>query len=178
MEIVTDTSLLRKKCSDVTKDLNIEQTIKGMVILMLKRGGSGIAAPQIGISERMFIITIKKKFEIFINPKIIFYSEEKELGRESCLSIPNCSGYVIRSKKIKITYFNGTEYVEKEYEYPLSKRIQHEYDHLDGILYIDKLIGNRNEDNIFTKVNRKCNIFAKKQLLKEVDNIKIDISKI
>ena len=74
----------------------------------------------------------------FVNPEILEYSEDMETGMEACLSVPGMCGDVLRHKRIKVKYFNGIEEIVEEYEGMNARIIQHEYDHLIGVLYIDK----------------------------------------
>jgi peptide deformylase len=108
---------------------------------MIKNNGCGIAAPQVGINKRFFVAIINnKEIKIFINPKIIEYSKETNLDTEGCLSIPNMEGVIERYNWIKIKYFNGKKIVTELYTGLNARIIQHENDHLDGILYTDKMV--------------------------------------
>lgn len=106
--------------------------------------GVGIAAPQIGINRNAFWIQRFDKasapFEFFINPKIVWYSDIKLEGREGCLSIPDITGEVIRSLAVRITYYdlNGNFY-DEVLEGFTAVIAQHEYDHLLGKLFPDRL---------------------------------------
>lgn len=107
--------------------------------------GVGIAAPQVGISRRLVAVQrIDKEgepFEFYINPEIIARSEEKELGGEGCLSVPDMHGDVMRHTAIRIRYNREPDFavVEEDIEGFTAVIFQHEIDHLDGILYIDYL---------------------------------------
>ena len=116
--------------------------------------GAGLAAPQIGVSTQVFIARkflkdpnnseneIHEDFA-FINPKIISFSEQKEIDWEGCLSIPNTYGKVERSKKIKIKAQNEKgERIQMTASGLFARIIQHEMDHLNGILFTSKNIGN------------------------------------
>ncbi len=114
----------------------------------------GLAAPQVGISKRGFAIFVEDEegnnfSQIFVNPKLIAYSEEMTYieNGEACLSvIDEHKGIVPRQNYIKLKYFDldGVEYIE-EFEHFLSIAIQHEYDHLDGKLFYDRI----NSENPF-----------------------------
>lgn len=113
---------------------NMEETLKSLEI------GIGLAAPQVGKNLRIFIAkkSVSSK-TVFINPKIIFLSKKNQEFEEGCLSIPDLKGMVKRSIKIKIEAFNkqGRKF-RITGENLLARLIQHEIDHLDGILFIDK----------------------------------------
>jgi peptide deformylase len=108
---------------------------------MIQEDGIGIAAPQVGESIRLVIINQKDKPLIMINPRIITKSIRTEIAEEGCLSVPGVFGMVKRAKKIKATALDasGKQYVLKA-EGLLARVIQHEVDHLNGILFIDKMI--------------------------------------
>jgi peptide deformylase len=100
--------------------------------------GIGIAAPQIGISKRVVIIDLDGELYELINPEILM-KEGIETDSEGCLSVPGFTGEVERAKKIKISFLNRKgEKVELTVEDYLARAFQHEIDHLDGILFIDK----------------------------------------
>ena len=108
--------------------------------------GAGLAAPQIGINKRVCVVRKfygdnKYKDIVLINPTIIKYSKEKILSLEGCLSIKDTYGYVLRYKKIKISYtdLSGIKKTLKADGF-LSRVVQHELDHLEGILFIQKLV--------------------------------------
>lgn len=143
-------SILRCKCSPVRENQPIEDILKNMYETMYNAQGVGLAAPQVGLDLSIFIIDttpfcddennlipLKKEF---INPEIIDYSGKDESFNEGCLSIPGLREDVIRKDQIKIRYFdkNFNEHTEK-YEGINSRVIQHEYDHLMGVLFTDRV---------------------------------------
>ena len=112
--------------------------------------GVGIAAPQIGESKRIFILREgKKKYNVYINPEIVWASEELGTGKtrkgdtflEGCLSIPNLYGPVIRPLEVEVEYLDekGKKHRAKLSE-PFSRYVQHETDHLNGILFTDHIL--------------------------------------
>lgn len=109
-----------------------------MAETMYETKGVGIAAPQVGILRRMFVVDIGDGLIEFINPEITYRSEELQDGMEGCLSVPGKYGWVERPQKIKIKAFDrkGNPF-ELEAEDFMARAICHEYDHLDGRLYID-----------------------------------------
>lgn len=132
--------ILRKRCREVD-DVNdrIRMILDDMVETMKEADGVGLAAPQVGIMRRMFVAE-PQPGEIYylVNPEII-RTEGVQESQEGCLSVPGYSGLVERPEKIVI---KGLDRDGKpvEYEFEGFKAIVmcHEYDHLDGILYIDK----------------------------------------
>jgi peptide deformylase len=141
MNIVTNESELRNKCTPIAKETPqyMNSLINGMVKLMIESKGCGIAAPQVGVNKRLFIAVLdNERIELFVNPVILSHSEETEIDTEGCLSVPEKHGEVERYTTIKVKYFNGKEVKTEEYDGMNARIIQHEYDHLQGVLYIDK----------------------------------------
>jgi peptide deformylase len=132
--------ILREKAKEV-KEINdsILRLLDNMKETMYAANGVGLAAPQIGVSKRVIVVDIgdEELFEL-INPQIVF-SEGLETDTEGCLSVPGIVGEVARAKKIKIKGLNRQgKTVEIEAEDLLARAFQHEMDHLEGILFIDK----------------------------------------
>ena len=143
--------ILKKKTLSVDKNYkNLNLLISDMFDTMYAASGVGLAAPQIGLSIRLFIVDCSSFKEldskaanfkkIFINPRIIFEEGENELFEEGCLSIPNIRENVSRKNIIKIEYDDENFKKKNEtYDGILARVIQHEYDHLEGTLFIDRL---------------------------------------
>ena len=150
--------VLKKIAKEITSDYpNLNQLIDNMWETMYASDGVGLAAPQIGISIRMFIIdaspvvdeelmdekevkALSNFKKIFINPKII--SEDGNLWdfNEGCLSIPEVREDVLRKEEILITFFNENFECEKLKLNGLAARVvQHEYDHIEGVLFTEKI---------------------------------------
>ena len=132
--------VLRKKCKPVEAIGKREMIIlQDMADTMYKADGVGIAAPQVGILKRMFLVDIgdENGLMVFINPEILGVSGS-QCGGEGCLSLPGESHEVERPNYVKVKAFNekGEEFI-LEGEELLARAILHESDHLDGILYID-----------------------------------------
>lgn len=109
-------------------------TAKNMYTVMLAKGGAGLAAPQVNIGKAFFILKTDKNFEIFINPVIIEKSKNEKTDWEGCLSKPGFRITVRRPIWVIVRYFNGKETVEKKYKNMNSRVIQHEIDHLNGVV--------------------------------------------
>lgn len=128
-----------KKVDEVTKKTN--DLIDNLFDTMYEEDGVGLAAPQVGILKRIAVIDIREENQvILINPEII-EEEGKAIMEEGCLSIPGETGDVIRSQKIKVRSLNREgkeiEFVAEGFE---ARAIQHEMDHLNGILFVDKIV--------------------------------------
>jgi len=140
--VIYGEQILRTKCSDIDKDYpDLSDLIKNMTETMFASNGIGLAAPQIDLPIRLFIIgsnQIKIPVQVFINPEIINYSEETCDMVEGCLSIPGLNGAVTRPETITIRYKNvNFEDVTETYNGLYARVIQHEYDHIEGKLYVD-----------------------------------------
>ncbi|MEI6587728.1 MAG: peptide deformylase [Candidatus Moraniibacteriota bacterium] len=122
------------------KDPLIQELIFDMLETMKENNGMGLAATQIGKLLRLCVIKFERKTYILINPQIISKSWGKEISEEGCLSFPGQFIPVKRSKKVKVTALNksGKE-ICIEAEGLLARALQHEIDHLDGILYIERV---------------------------------------
>lgn len=132
-------STLRKKSFEVT-DINNKtiQLLDDMKQTLSEADGVGLAAPQVGVLRRIFIVSYEDYYFECINPVILFKSGE-QIGVEGCLSVKGKSGDVVRPEKIKIKFLdrNGNQQIVKAGGF-LARIFCHEYDHLDGIIYIDK----------------------------------------
>jgi peptide deformylase len=151
--------ILSKKSFPVqTIDSTIRQLVKDMAETMYAAPGVGLAAPQIGHSLRVAVIDITpadqpKNLQVLINPEIID-AEGQCTWEEGCLSVPDCSEEVKRKKKITVRYQNlEGETLEIVGEDLMAIALQHEIDHLDGILFIDRL--SRLKRNLLKKKLRK-----------------------
>jgi peptide deformylase len=133
--------ILRKKSREVSKvDDKIKVLLDDMLETMYKNEGVGLAAPQVGILKRAIIIDVEDgNVYKMINPKIISQSGE-QVGQEGCLSIPEIKGTVKRPNNVTVEYMdeNGEQRTLKA-EGVLARCICHETDHLDGILFVDKM---------------------------------------
>lgn len=132
------------KISKPVKEVNERtlQIIEDMFETMYETGGVGIAAPQVGILKRIVCMDVGDGNQyVMINPEIIELSGE-QTGMEGCLSVPGKRGQVTRANYAKVKAFNeNMEEIIIEGEGLLARCIQHECDHLDGILYVSKVEG-------------------------------------
>ena len=133
---------LRKKCREVTEITpRILTLLDDMVETMRDAGGVGLAAPQVGILRRIVVIEVNEGEVLeLINPKIIESSGEQN-GIEGCLSVPGRRATVARPEKVRVhAQDRRGRHIEVEGEALLARALCHELDHLDGILYVDKMI--------------------------------------
>lgn len=142
-------SVLKKEAEEIEQDYPfLQELIDNMFDTMYKAEGVGLAAPQIGKSIRLFIVDaspfaeeekeLKNFKKVFINP-IIIEEEGKEWGfNEGCLSIPTVREDVMRKPNVTIEYYDRDfNLVEEKYNGIAARIIQHEYDHVEGILFTD-----------------------------------------
>jgi peptide deformylase len=142
MEIRTygDPTLRRRAEPIEAIDDGIRTICEQMVETMLRANGAGLAAPQIGISKRIIVLDVDGEFHVLINPELIETSDEVEQVTEGCLSVPGVDAAVGRATRAVIegTTLDG-ETVRIEGEGLLARAIQHEMDHLNGNLFLDRL---------------------------------------
>lgn len=130
---------LRKRSFEVTAfDEKLKILLDDMKDTLHKAKGAGLAAPQVGVLRRIFVVEVDEGYFEFVNPKIIF-QKGKQTGAEGCLSVRGKQGTVTRPNRVKISAFDrkGNPFT-LEAEGFFARAICHEYDHLEGILYIDK----------------------------------------
>lgn len=141
---------LRAKNEDVTeeelKDGSMAKLAKEMFLMMYAAEGVGLAAPQVGVNKRLMVYNEsgdRKRWldeVVLVNPKIVEFGDAKDTAEEGCLSFPDMSGDVERAKWIKVeaTNLKGKK-IKKKFKGWTARIFQHEYDHLDGVVYIDRL---------------------------------------
>ena len=144
--IIAPDPMLRKKATPVrTVDSEISQLMKDMLETMYRAPGIGLAATQVGVLKRVVVVDISKKEQLnepicMANPEIVWSSEEEVTCEEGCLSLPEQYSEITRPDRIKLRYINeNNEKVDREASGLLATCIQHELDHLQGILFIDHL---------------------------------------
>ena len=170
--------VLRKEAENVPTDYpDLKQLVDNMFETMYNADGVGLAAPQVGLSLRMFVIDADvmgddcpecKGFKrTMINPDIIERSEEEITLDEGCLSLPGVHEKVSRAKSIRVKYFD-TDF--KEHEEVIdgfaARVVQHEYEHLEGHVFIDNISGirrqlNKGKLNDIIKGTARCSYRAK-----------------
>jgi peptide deformylase len=147
LEILTEGHpVLRQRAKEIGKiTKRLRQLAKDMLETMYEAGGVGLAAPQVGVSERMIVIDVGKGPLVLINPEIIA-TEGQVRDVEGCLSLPGRSEYVTRAQKATIRGWDlRGQTVTLNGEDLLARAFLHETDHLNGILFIDYLSPNDKE---------------------------------
>jgi len=147
--VVYGNAVLRKRATDIEVGTELKQLIDDMYETMHAANGIGLAAPQIGKSIRLFVVdgtiledepTLQDFKKVFINPNIIDESGIEWQFEEGCLSIPNIREDVSRKEKLRIKYYDEAwQLKEEEFDGMKARIIQHEYDHIEGKLFIDYL---------------------------------------
>ncbi|MGN0811906.1 MAG: peptide deformylase [Candidatus Coproplasma sp.] len=130
---------LRKQCEEVRKfDSELWALLDDMKETVRKENGAGLAAPQIGINKRVVVIDLEEGYFEMINPKILAVKGE-QTGSEGCLSVKGKYGIVTRPEKVKAEYRDrkGKKHTVTGVDL-FARCMCHEFDHLDGILYVDR----------------------------------------
>lgn len=141
--------VLKKRASDIDKNYpDLDMLIENMFETMYQSNGIGLAAPQIGLSIRLFIVDgslfdedeVKDFKQVFINPVIKVENGDPWKFNEGCLSIPGIREDVLRKEEILIHYFDEKWELHKmKYQGIAARIVQHEYDHIEGILFTDRI---------------------------------------
>ena len=133
--------VLRKRCRKVDKfDKRLHVLLDDMADTMYEADGAGLAAPQVGILKRVVVIDVGEGLIELVNPEIIA-SEGTQMCIEGCLSVPGKRGKVERPAVVRVhAQDRDGNHIELEGEEFLANAICHELDHLDGIIYVDKMI--------------------------------------
>lgn len=139
---------------DNIQDQQIQKLIEDLILIVDKANGVGIAAPQVAAKHRLFIVASRPNSRYpqapemeptaMINPRIIAHTTEKVKAWEGCLSVPGIRGLVPRYQTIEVEYSdsNGKSQTQELTDF-VARIFQHEYDHLDGILFVDRLESNQ-----------------------------------
>lgn len=132
--------VLRKQSKPMQKfDLRLWLLLRDMAETMYKAEGVGLAAPQVGILRRVVVIDIGEGLVELVNPEIIA-TEGEQAGPEGCLSVPGRQGYVVRPNKVTVrAQDRNGKHFELTGEGLMARALCHEIDHLDGVIYVDKM---------------------------------------
>ena len=144
--IIAPDPRLKVKCKPVAKvDAKVARLMDDMLETMYAAPGIGLAAPQVGVAQRVIVLDVAREDEKpaplrMANPELIWVSDEDTTYNEGCLSLPEHYADVVRPKAIRVRYLDHqNEIRELEAEGLLATCIQHEMDHLDGILFVDHI---------------------------------------
>ena len=144
--IIAPDPRLKVKCRPVAKvDAKVARLMDDMLETMYAAPGIGLAAPQVGVAQRVIVLDVAREDEKpaplrMANPELIWVSDEDATYNEGCLSLPEHYADVVRPKAIRVRYLDHqNEIRELEAEGLLATCIQHEMDHLDGILFVDHI---------------------------------------
>lgn len=137
--------VLRRKTKQVKNiDRRIRKLVADMIETMHAERGVGLAANQVGVPVRVAVIQLSDDDEpiVLINPKVMRKEGEREVEGEGCLSIPGYRGTVVRAQKIRVRALDidGKEFRIRAAGDLLAQALEHETDHLDGALYLDRLV--------------------------------------
>ena len=130
---------LRKKSFEVVNfDNKLAQLLDDMKDTLIKAEGAGLAAPQVGVLRRVFVVSVDGEYYECVNPVMVTQSG-RQVGEEGCLSVKGKYGTVVRPNKVTVKAFdrNGKPFVVEATGF-LARAFCHENDHLDGIVYVDK----------------------------------------
>ncbi len=137
-----DDPILRTKCELInprSPDLDLDKVLTLMFVVMAQEGGIGLAAHQVGINKRIFVMRVDGDDYVCINPKIEKASRDTEVVVEGCLSFPGKKVAVRRSKSVRVQYMTPKGLTRTSTLRGLKARcFQHELDHLDGVVFTDK----------------------------------------
>ena len=141
--------VLKKRATEIDKNYpGLKELIENMFATMYESNGVGLAAPQIGLSIRLFIVDgspfdeeeVKDFKQVFINPVIKEENGDPWKFNEGCLSIPGVREDVVRKKEILIHYYDENwKSHKKKFDGLAARIVQHEYDHIEGILFTDRI---------------------------------------
>jgi peptide deformylase len=142
-------AVLRQKASDIKKGTDIKQLVEDMYETMYNASGIGLAAPQIGKSLRVFVVdgtiieddpSMLEFKKVFVNPVMLEEVGEPWEYEEGCLSIPNIREKILRKERVTIKYYDQEWNLKEEsYDGIKARIIQHEYDHIEGKMFVDYL---------------------------------------
>jgi peptide deformylase len=144
--IIAPDPRLKLKCKPVAKvDAKVARLMDDMLATMYAAPGIGLAAPQVGVTQRIVVLDVAREDEKpapikMANPELVWVSDEDVTYNEGCLSLPEHYADVARPKAIRVRYLDHQNEIRKlEAEGLLATCIQHEMDHLDGVLFVDHI---------------------------------------
>ncbi|MBI5501242.1 MAG: peptide deformylase [Deltaproteobacteria bacterium] len=141
-----DAALLRDRAREIAPGVDLVLLERKMRAALEESGGVGLAAPQVGVSVRAILVMLDARGEAprtiwCVNPRIVRRSDALQDDIEGCLSIPDVSGLVRRNLELRVAWCDGEQDVELDVSGFDARIFQHEIDHLDGVLFTDRLVG-------------------------------------
>lgn len=155
LETGENNEILRSKSTPVKIiDKKLQKFIRDMGETMTAEKGVGLAAPQVGLNKRLIVVLLDNKIIVpMVNPEITMHSDELDFGEEGCLSLPGEWGQVKRYRTIRVQFQDEKgERRQLQLDDFNARVVQHEIDHLDGILFTDYL---ETEDNLLNAMNHR-----------------------
>jgi peptide deformylase len=139
IRVIGDPVLRERALGVVTFDRGLRKLAKRMLRIMHDAPGVGLAAPQVGVLQRLLVYDVDEDPRVLVNPVLDEFSEESEEFDEGCLSVPGVTMPVVRPLCVRVRAFNADgEPLEFRAEAFEARVIQHEYDHLEGVLIVDR----------------------------------------
>lgn len=138
--VATEDPVLRAKAKRIKQPQSVAGLATELLEMMRAEGGVGLAAPQVGKSIRLFVTGVDGEYQAYINPKLTGLSKETVVRTEGCLSLPRLFGEVERPERVTLQAQNPSgQTITVEADDLLARVLQHELDHLDGILFPDRM---------------------------------------
>ena len=139
IRVIGDPVLRERAAEVVTFDRGLRKLAKRMIRVMHDAPGVGLAAPQVGVLQRLLVYDVDDDPRVLVNPVLDEFSDETEEGDEGCLSVPGVTMPVARALRVRVRGQDGAgeplDFVAEDLE---ARVIQHEYDHLEGVLIVDR----------------------------------------
>ena len=147
--------ILNEKSIESERNMEIDTLISKMYVTMRQHNGVGLSAIQVGINKRIFILDIDGVKQTVINPSVISQSNDFSYEIEGCLSVPDTWTRIRRPESVIVSFQdeNGTNH-ERKYSGLWSRAFQHEYDHLEGLTFFDRM-NELQRNSVLKKYNRK-----------------------
>lgn len=138
--VPSDDPVLRQPAKPVDDPSSVRELARELTKMLVTEGGVGLAAPQVGQGLRLFVTGVDDRNHIFINPEITWKSDKEIWWEEGCLSLPRLYGEVRRPKQVTVRYTDEHGAAQElKADGLLARVIQHEHDHLEGILFPDRM---------------------------------------
>lgn len=140
--------VLFRKAKPVKNISAVLPLVNNMIATLIDQVGLGLAAPQVGVSQRLYLSWVSPpdpaNITVFINPVLTYLPSPKQVEIEGCLSIPGIRGHVSRYRDVQVQYYDqyNTQHTQR-FSGLAARVIQHEHDHIDGVLFLDRIKSTR-----------------------------------